>query len=82
MGVEVAFTSVYHPRSNGAVERANTLIFSAIKKILEDHPKGKWAEELLRAMWCHNTSVSRATNFIPFMLLYVEETVTLDKIKF
>jgi transposase len=34
MGVEVAFTSVYHLQSNGTVEKANTLIFSAIKKIL------------------------------------------------
>jgi hypothetical protein len=30
--VEATFTSVYHPQSNRAVERANTLIFSAIKK--------------------------------------------------
>jgi hypothetical protein len=35
MGVEVAFTSMYHPQSNGAVEKVNTLIFVAIKKILE-----------------------------------------------
>jgi hypothetical protein len=31
MGVEAAFTLVYHPQSNGAVEKANTLIFTAIK---------------------------------------------------
>jgi hypothetical protein len=49
-GVEAAFTSVYHPQSNGVVERANTLIFSAIKKILEDQPEGMWAEELLRVV--------------------------------
>jgi hypothetical protein len=36
MGVEAAFTSVYHPQSNGTVERANGMIFSTIKKILED----------------------------------------------
>jgi hypothetical protein len=41
MGVEAAFASVYHPQSNGTVERANTLIYSAIKKILEDQLKGK-----------------------------------------
>jgi hypothetical protein len=35
MGVEVAFTFVYHPQSNGAMEKVNTLIFTAIKKILE-----------------------------------------------
>jgi hypothetical protein len=34
MGVEVAFTYVCHPHSNGTVENANALIFSAIKKIL------------------------------------------------
>jgi IS30 family transposase len=50
MGIEVAFASVYHPQSNGAVEKANTLIFSTVKKILEDQPKGKWAEELMRAV--------------------------------
>jgi hypothetical protein len=81
MGVEVAFASVYHPQSNGAVEKANTLIFSAIKKIIEDHPKGKWAEEMPRAMWTHNTSICRATKFTPFRLLYGEEPVTPDEIK-
>jgi hypothetical protein len=56
MGVEAAFTSVYHPQSNGAVKKVNALIFTAIKKILENQPKGKWAEELPRAEWSHNTS--------------------------
>jgi hypothetical protein len=37
MGVKAIFTSVYHPQSNGAMKRANALIFSAIEKILEDH---------------------------------------------
>jgi hypothetical protein len=36
MGVEAAFASVYHPQSNGIMEKASALIFSAIKKILED----------------------------------------------
>jgi transposase InsO family protein len=36
MGVEAAFSSVYHPQSNGAIEKANALIFISIKKILEN----------------------------------------------
>jgi hypothetical protein len=36
MEVKAAFTSVYHPQSNDAVEKANALIFSVAKKILED----------------------------------------------
>jgi hypothetical protein len=62
MGVEVAFASVYHPQSNRAVEKANTLIFTTIKKILENQSNGKWAEELLRVVSSHNTSICRATN--------------------
>jgi hypothetical protein len=81
MGVEAAFASVYHTQSNDAVEKANPLIFSTVKKILEDQPKGKWAQELPRAIWSHNTSICRATKFTPFRLLYGEEPVTPEEIK-
>jgi hypothetical protein len=57
---------VYHPQSNGAVERVNALIFKAIKKILEGEKKGKWVKVMPRVVWSHNTTVCRATNFTPF----------------
>jgi hypothetical protein len=76
MGIEAAFASVYHPQSKGAVERANTLMFTSVTECLEDKKKGKWAEELLKAVWSHNTSISRATNFTPLKLLFSEEVVT------
>jgi hypothetical protein len=79
--VKVAFASMYHPQSNRVVEKANILIFTATKKILEDQPKGKWAEELPRAVWSHNTSICRVTKFTPFKLLYGEEPVTPEEIK-
>jgi hypothetical protein len=66
IGMKVTFALVYHPQSNGIVERANTLIFEVIKKILEGEKKGKWAEVMPKAIWNNNTSVSRATNFSPF----------------
>jgi hypothetical protein len=66
---------------NGAVEKANALIFTAIKKILDDQPKGKWTEELPRAVWSHNTSICRVTKFTPFKLLYREEPIALEEIK-
>jgi hypothetical protein len=70
MGVKTALTLVYHPQSNGAMEKANALIFTAMKKILENQPQGKWVEELPRAVWSHNSSICRATKFTPFNFLY------------
>jgi hypothetical protein len=37
--IKVTFTSIYHLQSNGIVERANTLIYEGIKKILEGEKK-------------------------------------------
>jgi hypothetical protein len=70
IGTKVAFASVYHPQSNFVVERVNSQIFEAIKKILEGKKKGKWAEVMPTAVWSHNTIVCRATNFTPFQLMY------------
>jgi hypothetical protein len=73
---KVAFAPVYDPQSNKEVERVNALIFEPIKKILKDEKKGKWVEVMLKeAVWSHNTTVSRATNFTPFQLLFEAEGV-------
>jgi hypothetical protein len=72
---------VYHPQSNGAVERANGLIFSGIKKCLFDQKKGRWVDELPKVIWSHNTTVSRATGFTPFRLLFGTEAMTPEEIK-
>jgi hypothetical protein len=63
------------------MEKANALIFTAIKKILENQLKGKWVEELPRASWRHNTSICKAMKFTPFKLLYGEESETPEEIK-
>jgi hypothetical protein len=81
LGTHAKFSLVYHPQSNGAVERANGLIFSRIKKCLFDQKKGKWINELPKVIWSHNTIVSRATGFTPFHLLFGTEAMTPEEIK-
>jgi hypothetical protein len=39
IGTKLAFASVYHPQSNGVVERANGKNFTAIKKMLLDEKR-------------------------------------------
>jgi hypothetical protein len=75
------FAYVYHPQSNGAVERANGLIFSSIKNCLFDQKKGKWVDELPKVIWSNNPSESRATKFTPFRLLYGAEAMSPEELK-
>ena len=75
------FASVYHPQSNGAVEGANGVIFTGIKKCLFDQKKGKWVDELPKVVWSHNTSKTRTTKFTPFRLLYGAEAMSPEELK-
>jgi transposase InsO family protein len=75
-GTKLAFASVYHPQSNGVVEHANGKIFTAVKKMLLDDKKSKWADLLPKAVWALNTTECRATGFTPFRLLYGSEVMT------
>ena len=43
--------------------------------------KGKWADELPKVIWSHNTSESRTTKFTPFRLLYGAEAITPEELK-
>jgi hypothetical protein len=72
---------VYHPQSNGAVERANSLIFKAMKKILEGEKKGKWAKVMPTAVWSHNTTVYSLIDFMPFWLMYGAEAMLPEEMK-
>jgi hypothetical protein len=81
IGTKLAFASVYHPQSNGVVEHANGKIFTAIKKMLLDDKKGKWADLLPEAVWALNTTECQATGFTPFRLLYGSEAMTPQEIK-
>jgi hypothetical protein len=76
---KIAFTSVYHLESNGAVERANRIIFSAISKTLFNLHKGKWIEELPKVVWSHNTLVSLPKEIKHQSLRVMKQALTTDE---
>jgi hypothetical protein len=81
IGTKVTFALVYHPQSNGVVERANSVIFKGNKKIHEGGKKGKSAEVIPIVVCSHNTTVCRATNFTPFWLMYGAEVLLPKEVK-
>jgi hypothetical protein len=81
IGTNVISASVYHPQSDGAVERTDSLIFEAIKKILEGEKKVKWVVVMPTPVWSHNTTVCEVTTFTPFQLMYGAEAMLPEKVK-
>jgi hypothetical protein len=76
LNLEIRFSLVVHPQSNGAAERTNGKILEALKKRLEGAAKGKWPDELLSVLWALRTTPTRPTKFSPFMLLCGDEAMT------
>jgi transposase InsO family protein len=81
IGTKIHFASVRHLESNGLVERANGIIMTGIVKLIFNHPRGKWPDELIKVVWSHNTTMSRSTEFTPFKLLFGDEAITPEEAK-
>jgi hypothetical protein len=48
---------------------------------LEGEKKGKWVEVMPTTVWSYNTTVCRATNFTPFLLMYGTKAMLPEEIK-
>jgi hypothetical protein len=63
---------------NGQVERANGMILQGLKpRIYNDLNKfsRRWMKELPSVVWSLRTTLSRATGFMPFFLVYGVESI-------
>jgi hypothetical protein len=69
MGIKLKFASVTHPKTNGQVEKANSLICNRIKKRLLaplEKDKHAWVDELPSVLWSLRTTPNAATKETPF----------------
>ncbi|XP_056605021.1 uncharacterized protein LOC130421252 [Triplophysa dalaica] len=69
LGIKTIRTSVYHPQTDGLVERFNRTLKSMIRKFVHEDAKNwdKWLEPLLFAV---REVPQASTGFSPFELLY------------
>jgi hypothetical protein len=76
--IRVLWSAVAHPKTNDQVERANGMVLQGLKPRIFDklnkHGK-KWAAELPSVLWSLRTTLSRATRFTPFFLVYGSEAM-------
>jgi hypothetical protein len=83
LGIKLKFASVAHPKTNGQVKKANSLICNGIKKRLLaplEKAKHAWVDELPSVLWSLRTTPNTATQEIPFFLVHGAEAVLPDEI--
>jgi transposase InsO family protein len=83
--IRVLWSAVAHPKINGQVERANSMVLQGLKPRIFDklnkHNK-KWPAELPSVLWSLRTMPSRAMRFTPFFLVYRSEAMLPNDVEY
>ncbi|KAK2998712.1 hypothetical protein RJ639_022649 [Escallonia herrerae] len=74
LSIDLRFTSVAHPQSNGQTENMNRSILQGLKKKL-DLAKGAWVDELPKVLWAYRTTPHSVTGETHFFLCYGTEAL-------
>ena len=72
LGSKHSITSIYHPQTNGLVERVNGILINMISKLV-DKNQSNWSSLVKYMTFAYNTSVHTGTGFSPFYLVYGSE---------
>ena len=80
LGISQAFTSAYHPQTNGQVERFNRTLLASLKCYCSEHGRD-WDKFMHGVAYGYNCTVHRATGYTPFdlMLTYPPPHLALAK---
>jgi transposase InsO family protein len=76
--IRVDWSAVAHPKMNGKVERANSMILQGLKpRIFKrlDKFRARWVAELPFVLWSLRTTPCRAMGFTPFFMVHGSEAV-------
>ena len=76
-GTKLAFSTAYHPQTQGVVERMNAVVSQTIRCIIHDNGNIKdWEKILPTVELATNSLPNQSTGFSPFFLNYGYEPVT------
>uniref|UniRef100_A0A8C5WJ11 Integrase catalytic domain-containing protein n=1 Tax=Leptobrachium leishanense TaxID=445787 RepID=A0A8C5WJ11_9ANUR len=68
-GIDLSFSSAYHPQTNGAAERANQNIEKYLRCFISEQ-QDNWSDLLPWAEYALNSAVSESTGHSPFFAVY------------
>jgi hypothetical protein len=83
--IDVYYSLVAHPRCNGQVERANSMVLQALKDRIYDDASNyatRWLAEPPHIIWGLRSQISSATGFSPFFLVYGSEAILPTDVTF
>ena len=69
IGYNHIYSTLYHPQTNGIVERFNATFIPQIAK-LQDTQDNNWDEYLQAVVFAYNTGIHKTTKYSPYELLY------------
>ena len=63
------FSTAYHPKMDGKIERANQVLEDMLRMYVKDYPK-KWEDYLHFLQFAYNNHYQALTKLSPFEILY------------
>ncbi|XP_059076275.1 uncharacterized protein LOC131875685 [Cryptomeria japonica] len=75
-GMNMSYSSPYHPQGNGQGKSSNKSLLNIIKNILEQN-KRSWDQKLKLALWADRITVKKAIGTSPLELVYGIQTKVL-----
>lgn len=69
MQIKRKFSTPYHPKTNGLIERFNKTLCSCLSKLVYQF-KRNWDEVLPSALFAYRSTINSTTKYTPFFLLY------------
>ena len=69
IGTNLAFSSDYHPQTDGQTEVVNKSLGDLLRSLVTEH-HSSWDNVLPQAEFAHNDSVNRRTTKSPFQVIY------------
>ena len=75
LGTSLQFSTAYHPKIDGQIERTNRTLISAIRAFINPHHTN-WDSLLPSLEFAYNNSSQRSTHETPFFLNYGQHPIS------